>query len=112
MWNILRHTGVVEGEIATREELGLLATQLLEVPEPEFYAMAPLDGIYESFVELGDPLETDQPVGQIHFPYDPARPAEMIRIQRAGMLLSTRAPGFVERGDTVAMVARDFATPN
>lgn len=110
--NILKHIEVVEGEIVTREELGLSATQLLEVPEPEFYVMAPLGGIYESFVELGDQLETDQPVGQIHFPRDPARPAKVIRIRRAGMLLSTRAPGFVERGDTVAVVAREFTAPD
>jgi N-alpha-acetyl-L-2,4-diaminobutyrate deacetylase len=108
VWNLLKHFGILDGQPVTREASGLPATRLLEVPGAECYALASADGIYESFLELGDEVQADQAVGQIHFPRDPARPPETLRLPPAGTLLSTRAPGFVERGDTVAVVARDF----
>jgi len=36
---------------------------------------------------------------------------QSIIAQRSGMLLCTRGPGFVELGDSVAVVARDLDPP-
>ncbi len=99
--NILRHFNIVEGDVAEP------TTRLMEVPEPGNYAYAHSQGIYETFFELGDKVSEGQSVGQIHYPEDPARAPEVLRIERGGMLIGTRGPGFVERGDCVAVTAED-----
>ncbi len=106
--NLLVHFGIIEGEVATRESQGLSPSRLMEVPEPENYHIAIANGIYESFYELGDWVETGQPVGQIHFVENIASEPQPISAQRSGMLLCTRGPGYVEIGDSVAVIARDL----
>jgi predicted deacylase len=80
----------------------------MEVPDPENYHMAMANGIYESFYELGEWVETGQTLGQIHFVQHIGWKPQPIVAQRSGMLLCTRGPGFVETGDSVAVVARDL----
>ena len=109
--NLLKHFKLVEGEIMTREAQGLSPSRLMEVPEPENYHPALANGIYESFYELGDWVEAGSPLGQIHFIQNIAWAPEPVIAQRAGMLLCTRGPGFVEIGDCVAVVARDLDSP-
>jgi len=106
--NLLVHFDLIEGEVVTRESQGLSPGRLMEVPEPENYHMAMANGIYESFYELGDWVEAGSPVGQIHFVENIAWEPQPIITQRSGMLLCTRGPGFVEIGDSVAVVAGDL----
>jgi ectoine utilization protein EutE len=106
--NLLKHFKLIEGEIATREAQGLSPSRLMEVPEPENYHLAMADGIYESFYELGEWVEAGKPMGQIHFIQNLTWEPQPIIGQRSGMLLCTRGPGFVEIGDSVAVVARDL----
>lgn len=105
VWNLLKHFKIIEGDPIYRQE----KSRLMEVPEPANYHTALTPGIYESFFELGEWVEEGQPVGQIHFIENPGRPPEMILAQRAGALLCTRGPGYVETGDCVAVVAQDVA---
>jgi len=109
--NLLVHFGIIEGEVVIRESQGLSPSRLMEVPEPENYHMAMANGIYESFYELGDWVEAGNPIGQIHFVENIAWEPQSIIAQRSGMLLCTRGPGFVELGDSVAVVARDLDPP-
>ncbi len=100
--NVLRHLHLIDGSIAPA------ATRLMEMPDPEHYVYAGSAGIYEAFFPLGCDVVAGQPVGQVHYADDPARPPEQIVARRSGMLVGTRGPGFVERGDCVAAVARDL----
>lgn len=50
-----------------------------------------------------------QPVGQIHFVENIVWDPQPIIAQRSGILLCTRDPGFVEIGDSVAVVARELS---
>ena len=109
--NLLVHFGLIEGEVVTRESQGLSPGRLMEVPAPENYHTAMANGIYESFYELGDWVEAGEPVGQIHFVENIAWAPQPIIAQRSGMLLCTRGPGFVEIGDSVAVVAHDLDPP-
>lgn len=108
VWNLLKHFGLIEGEIITRQAQGLPPSRLMEVPGAENYHVAPAGGIYESFFELGDWIEVGQPIGQIHFPERLSGEPQPIIAQQPGMLLCTRGPGFVEIGDSVAVVAQDL----
>jgi len=100
--NILKHFEIIEGDAPES------TTRLMEVPDAGHYAYARSNGIYEAFFELGEDVQAGQAVGQIHYPEDPARNPEVITIERGGMLVGTRGPGFVERGDCVAVTARDL----
>lgn len=103
--NFLKHYGLIEGEIVTCEARGWPAMKLMEVPDPENYHMVTVNGIYESFLLLGDDVSQGQPVGQVHSVQQPEWEPEIIRAQRSGVLMGTRGPGYVEAGDCVALVA-------
>lgn len=100
--NILKHFRIIDGDVPKP------TTRLMEVPEAGYYAYAGSDGIYEAFFELGDQVQADDPVGQIHYPEDPTCSPEVVHIDCGGMLIGTRGPGFVERGDCVAVTAQDL----
>ncbi|MCB0209939.1 MAG: succinylglutamate desuccinylase/aspartoacylase family protein, partial [Anaerolineae bacterium] len=106
--NMLKHFGMLEGEIITREAQGLPPSRLMEVPRAENYHIATAGGIYETFFELGDWIDADQQIGQIHFPENLSWEPQPIIAQTSGVLLCTRGPGYVEIGDSVAVLAQDL----
>jgi len=108
-WNILRYFGVVEGQIESCEARGLPPTRVMEVPDAENYHAVMDDGIYETFFDVGDAVEAGQALGHVHFVQYPSRPPATVVAQRSGVLIGRRGPGFVEVGDTVAVIARDAA---
>src|ERR1700733_3802590 len=71
--NVLRHLGVLAGEVASRESLGLGRATLVRATELENYLLAPDSGLWETFVDVGDRVEPGQPVGQLHFIDRPER---------------------------------------
>jgi len=104
--NVLKHLGIVEGEIESCTDRGLPPMQLMEVPDPENYHTVLTPGVYESFYEIGDRVARDQPLGQVHALQYPGRAPLPVVAQRSGLLLGRRGPGFVEVGDTVALIGR------
>lgn len=100
--NMLIHFGMIEGELPE------ITTRLMEVPATGNYAYARSNGVYEPFFGLGEVVETGAAVGQVHYPEDPLREPETMHVERGGILVGTRGPGFVERGDCVAVTAEDF----
>jgi predicted deacylase len=106
--NLLKHFGLIEGQALRREERGLAPVQIMEIPDAAFYHAAMSAGIYESFYELGDHVDADRPLGQIHFVQYPQREAEMVVTQRSGMLVGSRGPGRVAMGDVVGVVATPY----
>jgi N-alpha-acetyl-L-2,4-diaminobutyrate deacetylase len=107
--NVLKHLGMIQGDIVSRPARGLPATRLMEVPGPENYHAAMSNGIYEPFFQLGDPVEAGDVLGQVHFVEESSRLPQPIVAQRSGTILGVRSPAHVERGDCVAVVARDLA---
>ncbi len=107
--NLLKHFGLVDGQPISLEAEGRPPARLMEVPGPANYLTAMAAGIYESILELSEPVQAGQALGQIHFVQHPAREPEQIVARCTGMLLCTRGPGQVEVGDCVAVVAQDMA---
>jgi N2-acetyl-L-2,4-diaminobutanoate deacetylase len=99
--NLLKHFRIIEGSLPES------TTRLMEIPQVEFYSYAKSSGIYESFFSLGHDVAAGQQLGQVHYPGDPAQEPEVIIAHRDGILVGTRGPGLVERGDCVAVVAKD-----
>lgn len=105
--NVLRHTGVLEGEPVTRESLGLPAQRVLMATEIDNYLLAPESGVWETFVDLGQRVEVGEAVGQIHFLERPDRVPEVVRALTAGTVCVVRAIAPTTQGDNVAVVARE-----
>ena len=106
--NVLRHLGVLAGEAASRASLGLPPARILRATELENYLLAPDDGLWETFVEVGDQVEPGQPVGQIHFVDRPDRPPTPVAANNGGRVCSLRAIAATEQGDNVAVIGREI----
>ncbi len=65
-------------------------------------------GVFESFKELCDEVQTGDLVGAIHHPEEPWREPTIVQSQYGGIVLSKRVQGRVERGDCVFQIATDW----
>ncbi len=75
--------------------------------ELENYLLAPESGVWETFVDLGQRVETGDAIGQIHFLERPDRTPEVISAQTPGTVCVVRAIAPTAQGDNVAVIARD-----
>jgi N-alpha-acetyl-L-2,4-diaminobutyrate deacetylase len=99
--NVLRHVGVLEGEVQTRASLGKPDAVILDGRDPANYVIAPEDCIFEGLLEPPAEVEQGDPVGRLWFPDTPGRPPEVLRAPRAGVLAVIRAIPVTEAGDGV-----------
>lgn len=106
--NILIHFGFSRGEILTREEQGHPPSKTMEVAGLENYSLAPSSGVFESFFDLGHWVDAGEQIGQIHFLSDISREPKPVIANQPGMITTIRAPGWVTRGDCLAVVARQI----
>jgi N-alpha-acetyl-L-2,4-diaminobutyrate deacetylase len=103
--NVLVHLGLLEGQVQTREQLGLLPTRWVQALDRQDYRFAPESGVYEALADLGEEVAAGQPVGQVHFLERPDREPVLVVAPSAGILLASRAPSLVVQGDCVACIA-------
>lgn len=100
--NVMRHLGIVDGEvIPPGHEVTTVAAN-----EVDDYVIAPSDGVYESFYDVGAAIEVGQPVGQVHVPGRANVAPEVVTAATAGILIGRRAIGITAQGDNVATIAR------
>ena len=104
--NVLRHEGVLRGEVRTREALGRPEPTLLMATDEDDYLLAPESGLFEVLVDLGQQVEPGQPVGRIHFLERPDREPEVIEARNGGVVCVVRAIATTEQGDNVVVTAR------
>ena len=102
--NVLRHVGVLPGEVVERETPPLIG----RATEVENYLLAPESGLWETFVDLGERVSAGQPVGQIHFLERPDRAPAVVHALTDGIVFVVRAIATTEQGDNVAVIAREI----
>ena len=113
--NVLRHFGVLEGEVVTRASLGLPPAVVYDargadetVTELGSGLMdqirAPVGGIAEALVMPGELVERGQPIARIWSFDAPSRPPVDIRAERTGLLLGMAARAYVQQGQGFAFV--------
>jgi len=102
--NVLRHVGVLRGEVQTRASLGLPPAIILDGRNPETIVVSPEDGMFEGILEPGDPVAAGEPVGRLWFTDRPDRPAELLRSPVDGFVVVTKAIPITEQGDCVFVV--------
>jgi N-alpha-acetyl-L-2,4-diaminobutyrate deacetylase len=100
--NVLRHCGVLRGEVVRRDPPG----QIVDATSVDNYLLAPESGLWETFVDLGDEVEPGQPVGQIHFLERPDREPAVVRAITGGLVMVVRAIAPTAQGDNVVVIAK------
>ena len=105
--NVLRRFGVLAGEAKTRMQLGLPEATILRATERDDYLLAPEVGLFETLVELGEPVEAGQPVGRIHSLERPERGPELVVARTSGVVCVVRAIAATEQGDNVIVIGRE-----
>jgi predicted deacylase len=101
--NVLRHVGVLEGDIVERET----PPTFLMATETEHYVHAPESGLFETLVALGERVEAGDPVGRIHFIERPDREPETAYARSDGIVCVVRAVATCEQGDNIVVIARE-----
>jgi predicted deacylase len=102
--NVLRHVGVLAGEVETRSSMGLADAVLLDGRETSNYLLAPESGLWETLFDPGDVVAAGQPVGRIHFVERPEREPVAVRSPVDGVVACVRAIVPTQQGDNVLVV--------
>jgi predicted deacylase len=102
--NVLRHFGVLAGEVVARET----PPTIVDATSPDNYLLAPESGLWETFVDLGDRVEAGQPVGQIHFLERPDREPEVVTAITGGIVVVVRAIATTAQGDNVVVIGKQI----
>lgn len=104
--NVLRHVGVIEGQVQTRASLGLEPAVILDGRDPANIVLSPEDGLFEALLEPGDAVEAGQPVGRLWFVDTPGRPPLELEAPLGGYVAVTKAIPVVEQGDCVFVLGQ------
>ena len=106
--NVLRLSGVLAGEVQTRESLGLGPATIVRATELENYLLAPDSGLWETLVDVGERIEPGQLVGRIHFIDRPDREPTPVHAANGGFVCGVRAIAATDQGDNVAVIGREI----
>ncbi|TIS92896.1 N(2)-acetyl-L-2,4-diaminobutanoate deacetylase DoeB [Mesorhizobium sp.] len=98
--NVLRHAGVVAGAVDKHP------THWLDMPSGDCFCFAEEDGMIETTVDLGEPVEENQVLARIHAIGRTGSAAQEIRAKMSGLLAARHFPGLVKAGDCAAVVAK------
>jgi predicted deacylase len=108
--NVLRHAGVLTGEVETRASMGLPEAVILDGRIGANYVLAPESGLWETLVDPGDAVAVGQPLGCIHCLERPDRLPVTIFSPSDGIVVSSRALVATDQGDNVIVVANPLAS--
>ena len=97
--NVLRHAGIVAGAVETTR------TQWLDMPSADCFSFAEDDGMIETMVDLGEPVEAGQVLSRIHSVGRTGGAPRDIRAKMSGMLAARHFAGLVKAGDCVSVIA-------
>ncbi|MER8693954.1 N(2)-acetyl-L-2,4-diaminobutanoate deacetylase DoeB [Mesorhizobium opportunistum] len=97
--NVLRHAGIVDGAVEKSQ------TQWLDMPSGDCFSFAEDDGMVETMVDLGEPVEKGAVLARIHPVGRTGVAPQEIRAKMSGMLAARHFPGLVKAGDCAAVVA-------
>jgi N-alpha-acetyl-L-2,4-diaminobutyrate deacetylase len=103
--NVLRHVGVLEGEVVKRET----PATILDGRDPTNYVIADESGLWEGLLEPGAEVKAGDPVGRLWFPDRLDRSPELLRAPLDGVVAVVRAIPVTEAGDSVFVTGQPIA---
>jgi N-alpha-acetyl-L-2,4-diaminobutyrate deacetylase len=104
--NVLRHVGVLAGDVQTRASLGLPPAVILDGRDPANYVNTDEAGFWENLLEPGDPVKAGDPVGRLWFPERPDRAPRVFTAPLDGVLTVVRAMTPTLAGDSVFVLGQ------
>jgi predicted deacylase len=109
--NVMKHYGMLAGEVARIDPLRRCAPRLVDARNLEDYIPCPRSGVWEPLIELGQDVQQGQVIGRLHdFSNHVAAPLE-IRAHRTGVMIMMCAGAVCAEGTTLFVIAHD-ASPN
>ena len=80
---------------------------IIEIASPHDHVLAPSRGLFDRRIAAGQRVSAGQSAGWLHFPEEPLRPSIELFIPQAGTVLAHTTRGLINRGDMLALIARD-----
>jgi len=103
--NVLRHYGLLDGNIQKIRPAGSPAPRLISAPHLDAYVPTPRDGVWEPAVEPGQAVIEGELIGRLHDFADHASPALDILAPRAGVIMMMHLSARPVKGQTLFVVA-------
>jgi predicted deacylase len=107
--NVLRHYGLMEGDIVRIDPQRGSAPRLVQAPYLSDYVPAPRSGIWEPLVEPGAEVRENQIIGRLHDFSDHSSPGLEIRAHKAGVMITLHFATKCEKGVTLYVIGEDVA---
>jgi len=115
--NVLRHLGVLEGEVVTRASMGLPPATLVDCRFDDGEVggvvsglfdnvVAPAGGLFEVLIEPGSPVAEGQAVGRVWSPDDPEQPPVDVSAPFDGYLMGLKTLPVIEKGQSLALIGQ------
>jgi predicted deacylase len=105
--NVLRHYGLMDGEIVPVRPPGSLPPRFVQAENLEDYIPCPRDGVWEPVVELGAEVRKGDLLGRLHDFSDHSSPPLEIRAHRDGFVIMRHLAARARKGVTLFVVARN-----
>lgn len=103
---VLRHVGLLPEFEAARPSAN--SSRHFVMSDPDLFAYAPAEGIFEPRYRLGDLLEPGSLAGVIHNPSQPWDPPVPVHFRSGGLALCIRTFAKVMPGDCLGHLAREI----
>jgi predicted deacylase len=103
--NVLRHYGLLEGDIRKIRPPEALPQQLVKADQLDYYVPCPRDGVWEPVVDLGAPIRDGDLIGRLHDFSDHGAAAFEIRARRDGYIAMMHLSARPSKGQTLYVVA-------
>ncbi|MBL8698588.1 MAG: succinylglutamate desuccinylase/aspartoacylase family protein [Alphaproteobacteria bacterium] len=104
--NVLQHYGVVAGKPAPDPVRG--PSRVMTVPDLDCYVFAPQAGLFQPADPIGTVVKAGRTAGWLHFMDQPRRPPARLVYGTSGLLWCARHQARCQRGDPVAVIAKDL----
>jgi predicted deacylase len=102
---VLKHMGILPEAIVEPPE----ATRSMRVDGRQAFTYAPVRGIFEPAVAVGDEVEAGDLAGTIHPIAGPSEPARSVHFAQSGLVACQRAPALAEPGDCLFKLVVDVS---
>jgi N-alpha-acetyl-L-2,4-diaminobutyrate deacetylase len=106
--NLLAHFEIIDEKPISCEDRGLPPTRLMHMPDSDCYLISNDAGIYETLIDLDQPVKKGDAVGQVHFPEKLELQPVVYCAGRDGTLIGRTHKPLVGIGDFLGMIATEM----
>jgi len=105
--NVLRHYGLLEGQIVKVRPAGSAPTRLIKADKLDAYVPAPADGVWEPVVQPGEAVQNGGLLCRLHDVSDHSSPALEIFAPRSGWVAMLHLAARPKKGQTLCVIAEE-----